>query len=96
MVAADKNHVYVADYSDTPPGANEWMTELISPMREMKFTNVSKHFIVLDASTGAVLANRTVATGESIHAAMIIAGANDDVFLGTIGGTVRVFIPPRA
>ena len=91
MVAADKNHVYLTDYNDGPRRANDWMVELVSNAQELKFPKVHKFFIVLNAHTGAVLANITLCENQPIHTSMIIAGSNNDVFVGIFNGVVRIF-----
>lgn len=91
MVAADKGHVYVTDYSDAPATANDYLREMSSsPQKVAKLTNLTKFFIVLDASNGKVLSNITVSSGEQMWFSMIIAGSHNDVFFGTPSGLFRV------
>lgn len=80
----------MTDYSSAPEGANAFHKEVVASPADAKYQNVTKFLIVLDAHDGTVLANVTVGVGESIHFAMIIAGVNNDIFLGTSTGAVRV------
>lgn len=89
VVAADKGHVYVTDYNVGTDDANKYLAE-ITPGEET-VASANKMIVVLNASTGEVLANRTVSQNEPMWVSLIIAGANDDVFFGTASGLVRVF-----
>lgn len=90
MVAADKGHVYVTDYSDASATANDYLREISRSPQVAKLTNLTKFFIVLDASNGKVLSNITVSSGEQMWPSMIIAGSHGDVFFGTPSGLFRV------
>jgi hypothetical protein len=89
VVAADKGQVYVTDYDIGSDDANRYLAE-ITPGEE-SIVNASKMIVVLNATTGDVLANRTITSNEPMWVSLIIAGANDDVFFGTSSGLVRVF-----
>lgn len=91
-VSADKNLLYITDYSDYPKNANEWMTEVIASRSEAKYyEKLTKYFLVLNASNGIVLANITIGVNQSIHPAMIVSGQNNDVFVGLSNGVARVY-----
>lgn len=93
MVAADKGHIYVSDYSDGPMEVNDFAREANSqPDSDAQFKHLSKFFIVLNATTGAVIANVTIADEQQLTAMMIIAGANNDVFMGSTKGLIRISI----
>lgn len=87
-IAADTGHIYVTDYgSQAPPTANSWVREMFGSSESQKsFAAVTKFFVVLDVSTGAVLANVSLSEGEPLHFTAIAPGANNDVFIGTVGG----------
>jgi len=91
-VAAKQGHLYLTDYSDGPRTANQWTAEVTSADVDLEYKSVAKYFIVLDAADGHVLANLTLTTGDSIFISMIIPGGNNDVFLGTRSGIVRIFV----
>lgn len=88
-VAADRGHVYMSDYSEGSEVANEWLGHLGVFSR---YKHLKKYFVVLDAHTGNVLGNVTIAVNATIKLSMIVPGANNDVILGTSNGLVRVYI----
>jgi len=57
-----------------------------------EYKKVDKFLIVADTLTGKILANITVGVSEEMRISMIIPGAHNDVFLGTAGALVRVYV----
>lgn len=92
-VAADRQHVYLSDYSAAPHGGHNWLHAVGSWNH---YPNADKFFVVANASTGAVLANVTIARDEGIRLTMIIPGAFNDVYLGTPEGLTRVYLDDSA
>ncbi len=91
MVAADKGHVYLSDYNDGPLDANHFPNE-VALKGNPKFRDLKKYFIVLNATNGDVLANVTIAESQKITAMMVIAGQNNDVFMGSTKGLTRIYL----
>jgi outer membrane protein assembly factor BamB len=90
-IAADKGHIYLSDYNDGPLDANAFPNELVNGGKH-RFTNLIKQLIVLNASTGRLIANTTISNKEHITAMHIIPGANNDVFVGSNRGLIRVYV----
>lgn len=91
-VAVNQGHVYATDYSHTPTTANEWMSELVSEENEKMCTHSDKHFVVINAMNGTVIANKTIEKNQKLFPSMIIAGGNNDAFIGTNQGIVRLYV----
>lgn len=89
-VAADKGHVYMTDYNTAPLTAKEWHPS-VTPSSVPQFKNVTKFFVVLDATSGKVLSNLTISKTGGLWPSMIISGGNNDVFLSTSKEIVRVY-----
>jgi hypothetical protein len=90
-VAADRGHVYTSDCNRAPATANEWLPVIGRSSVNGNYHALDKYFVVLNASNGAVLANITIAEKQPIRLSMIIPGGNNDVFLGTANGLVRIY-----
>jgi hypothetical protein len=91
-VSAGRGHIYASNYSDGPAGANAFMAEMLAKSPDKRYPRLTKSFLVLDASSGRVRAETTIATDEPMSVSMIIPGAHDDVFLGTDQALVRVTV----
>lgn len=89
-VGVSSGHVYASDYSDGPTNANSWMAETVSKPHERKFSLVNKFFLVIDAESGKVISNVTIAENQGMFVSMIIPGGHDDIILGTDQSLVRV------
>lgn len=89
-VAADKQHVYLSDWSASPDTWDYWLGAIGN---YHPFGNTSKFVIVANSTNGDVLANVTVAENEGMKISMIIPGPNNDIFVGTPTGLTRIYIP---
>jgi hypothetical protein len=57
-----------------------------------EYSNLSKYFVVGDTESGEILLNVTIDENAPMKLSMIIPGANDDVFIGTPHGLVRIHV----
>jgi len=90
-VAADKGHVYMTDYDISPTYVNDWMGAVASDIP--KYRAARKHFIVANAETGDIIANKTISqVGEGIQASIIVPGKHNDIFIGTTNGLTRIYV----
>ena len=88
-VAADKGHVYLADYDTQPSHPNRWL----SAVGRGILTTAQKYFIVADSSTGKILLNTTVGDKDGYMVSVIVGGANNDVFVSTYSHLTRFYVP---
>ena len=88
-VAADKGHVYLADYDSQPSHPNRWL----SAVGRGILTKAQKFFVVADSSTGKILFNTTVGDKDGYMISVIVGGANNDVFVSTYSHLTRFFVP---
>ena len=79
-LAADRGHVYLADYSESPGTWQRWGAA-VGKESATSFPDAKKFLIVADVATGNVLLNVTVQDGGGMKPSLIVPGGNDDVFM---------------
>jgi hypothetical protein len=90
-LAADRGHVYMSDYSNGPEDYSTWMYAN-GPNSNSTYPNLQKYFIVADASTGGILLNMTIMSGQGMKPALIVPGAHNDVIVAKPNGLNRLYI----
>ena len=87
-VAADKGHVYMTDYSDSPVVSNYFMQAVTGSSHQ----TVDKFFVVADSRTGSIILNTTLSEKEGLQVSVVANGVNNDVFVGTKKGIARIYV----
>lgn len=87
----NKGHIYMTDYDMGPLLTNEWLgatTGKIERYRE----GSQKYFLVVNAVTGEELVRKSMEPyARGINPSLLVPGANNDVFLGSQKGIIRVY-----
>jgi hypothetical protein len=89
-VAADRGHVYMADFSSAPTTVSGWGFA-VGQESSTRNTDSVKYLVVADTNTGKVLLNTTLSTRGGIRPALIMPGAHNDVLIGGTSGLVRLY-----
>lgn len=87
----DRQHVYVNDYSEAPTETNDWMGAVTGSISH--FRQSTKYFLVIDAATGKEIVRKALPEGgNGVNPSLLVPGANNDVFIGTTKGIVRLYV----
>jgi hypothetical protein len=88
----DKNHLYITDYDIAPRSANDWLGAI--NRADTIYKDSVKFLLVVDASTGQIELNYTIPHIRGVNPTLLVPGANDDVFMGSRNGVIRIFKKP--
>jgi hypothetical protein len=89
-VAADKEHVYLSDYSDAPDKWYKWLSVVGPDSRS--YPDAIKYFIIANVSDGSIIANLTMSVGGGLRISVLVPGAHNDVLVGTSRGLKRIYV----
>jgi hypothetical protein len=96
----DKGQLYMTDYDKVglPTDTNHWLGAVTGDLPQYK--TVNKYFLIVDSATGHVLVNKTLTItnaagrvlGQGINPTLLVPGKNNDVFIGSQSGIIRVHL----
>ncbi len=81
--------VYMTDYDFGPEHTNEWMGASVGSIA--KYTLPKKSFLVVDGQTGKEIVRAPIPYGKGTNPSLLVPGANNDVFLGSQKGVIRIY-----
>jgi hypothetical protein len=92
-VVPDRQHIYMTDYSfgPKPNEMTRWLGAASGDDKE--YATATKYFYVVNTVTGQLMVNYTIPHATGINPSLLLPGANNDIFVGTRTGIVRIYVP---
>lgn len=86
----DNNLIFMSTYKNNYPTKTQgWLPAVTGSAK--RYRNSVKDLLIVDSQTGRTLARKRLPEGPGVHPSLLVPGKNNDLFLGTPFGILRVF-----